>query len=80
MPSKDRKSVYKLQDNVFQKEFLNEDLMCNPFEGIFSKNIMEKFSIGNHDEVLFVTEEERIIGVVHIVDYNSEFLYVGMYY
>jgi hypothetical protein len=79
VPGKDRKSVYRFVEGSFQKAELTEDLICSPTDRLFDQNTLAKFEQGSHDEVLFVMEGERIIGVVHIVDYNKEFINIEFY-
>lgn len=79
IPDKDRSTIYKLTDNNFVKSQLNEDLKCNPYDRIFDLETLNKFEKGNHDEVLFVIDNNKIRGVVHIVDYNNEFIYFEFY-
>lgn len=79
VPGKDRKSVYKLVEGAFQKAELSEDLICSPTDQLFDPKTIAKFEKGSHDEVLFVIESQRIIGVVHIVDYNNEFINIEFY-
>jgi hypothetical protein len=79
IPDKDRSSIYKLVDSNFVKSELIEDLKCNPYDRIFDLETLYKFEKGNHDEVLFVMDNNKIKGVVHIVDYNNEFIYFEFY-
>lgn len=79
IPDKDRSTIYKLVDNKFVKSELTEDLKCNPYDRIFDLETLVKFEKGNHDEVLFVMDNNKIKGVVHIVDYNNEFIYFEFY-
>lgn len=79
IPDKDRNTIYKLIDNKFVKSKLTEDLKCNPYDRIFDIETLNKFEKGNHDEVLFVIDNNKIKGVVHIVDYNNEFIYFEFY-
>ena len=52
---------------------------CNPFDLIFSLETLKKFQKRNTNDVLFVTENHKIKGVVHIVDYNREFVFMELY-
>lgn len=79
IPDKDRTSIYKLVDSNFVKSEFTEDLKCNPYDRIFDLETLNKFEKGNHDEVLFVIDNNKIKGVVHIVDYNNEFIYFEFY-
>lgn len=79
LPSSDRKTCYRLYNDTFLKSDINENLVCNPFDRIFDPKTIEKFEKGNHDEVMFVMENGIIKGVVHIVDYNNEFINVEFF-
>lgn len=79
LPSRNRNSVYKLIDNNFTEIPLSKDLICNPYDRLFDRDTLSKFEINNHDEVLFVTEKNKIKGVVHIVDYNNEMIFFEFY-
>lgn len=79
LPAKNRKEVYKLVGNNFVKTSLEDTLKINPFDLVFDKNTLEKFRQVNHNEIRFIVENDLIKGVVHIVDYNNEFLQVQLY-
>lgn len=79
LPSKDRKSIYKLEDNRFNRQNLSSNLSIRPYELIFSKDTINKFSYHNHNEIHFIVEDDLIKGVVHIIDYNSEYIQVELY-
>ena len=74
LPNQDRKSCYKLTSKGFVGQKLSEDLICYPYDRLFDESTLEKFESGNHDEVMFVVEENKVKGVVHIVDYNTDFI------
>lgn len=79
LPAKNRKEVYLLNDGKFEKTQLNDVLKINPYDRVFDKDTLEKFKQVNHNEIRFIVENELIKGVVHIVDYNNEFLQVQLY-
>lgn len=80
LPGKDRKSCYRLINNEFERlDYVPDDLRCNPYDQIFEDSTIEKFMAGNHDDVMFVMENDLIKGVVHIVDYNNNNLYVELF-
>ena len=68
-----------MADNEFIKKELSDDIVCNPYDRIFDQETLNKFKDNNHDEVMFVTENNKIKGVVHIVDYNNEFIFAEFY-
>lgn len=79
LPSRDRLHIYKLVENDFIKKELTDDVVCNPYDRIFDISTLNKFKDNNHDEVMFVTAKGKIKGVVHIVDYNNEFMFFEFY-
>lgn len=79
LPSKSKKSVYKLQNNQFVRKGIDEVVKVNAFDLIFDQNTIQKFEEPNHNEIRFIVENNEIKGVVHIVDYNSEFISVELY-
>lgn len=79
LPARDRKTVYQLFENGFQICVLDDSFKINPYERVFDVGTIEKFSCSDHNEVRFIMENECIKGVVHIIDYNSEFLQVELY-
>lgn len=79
LPSKDRKNIYKLNENQFTLESLTEDLSINPYDRIFEEKTLLKFNKIDHNEIRFIIENDSIRGVVHIIDYNSEFIQVELY-
>jgi len=79
LPGKDRKSIYRFTDRGFQKDELSERITFNPYDRIFSRKTMNKFKDIDADDVGFIVERDIIKGVVHIVDYNSEFVKLELY-
>ncbi|MET6989135.1 hypothetical protein [Sediminicola arcticus] len=74
LPGKDRASCYRLIDGNFILSELTDNIICQPFDRLFDKYTISKFEKGSHDEVMFVMDEGKIKGVVHIVDYNADFI------
>lgn len=79
LPCADRKTCYKFINNTFVQQDLTDDLICKPYDRLFDEQTLEKFKMGNHDEVLFVMENDLIKGVVHIVDYNNDFINIEFF-
>lgn len=80
IPGKDRKTVYQLRDSSFHcLDEIPEELICSPTDLLFDEDTLSKFREGNHDEVMLVLEKGLVKGVVHIVDYNNDDLYVELY-
>lgn len=79
LPSKSKKSVYKLENNHFVRTGIEDVVKVNAFDLIFDQKTIQKFENPNHNEVRFIVENNEIKGVVHIVDYNSVFISVELY-
>ncbi|MET3113464.1 hypothetical protein AAKU52_001189 [Pedobacter sp. CG_S7] len=79
LPTRDRKGIYKLYNNDFVKDELSADLSVNSFDMLFADQTLEKFEKINSNEIRFILDNGKIRGVVHIIDYNNEFLYVELY-
>lgn len=79
LPGPDRRTCYQLQMGAFIRLPLTEEIMCNPFDRLFDEMTLAKFEKGSHDEVMFVMEDQKIKGVVHIVDYNNDFINFEFY-
>lgn len=79
LPAKNRKNVYKLIDGAFEERKLLNEQKLNPYDRIFENSTLKKFKAQGHDEVYFIVENHLIRGVVHIVDYNNEYLQVELY-
>lgn len=79
LPSKDRRSVFRLSGDHFEKSELGEWLILSPNDLIFSEKTIEKFKEVNHNEIRFVLSDDKIVGVVHLIDYNKEFIYTELY-
>lgn len=79
LPSKDRLSIYKLTDNGFTEVELSNELTIKPNYLLFSDETLKVFEDGDSSEVRFVTLNNRILGVVHIADYNKSFIYFELY-
>ncbi|MDX1699061.1 MAG: hypothetical protein R3250_00515 [Melioribacteraceae bacterium] len=80
VPGEDRKTCYRLENDGFVRYELTEDLKCSPTDRLFDQKTIDKFESGSHDEVLFVMDNDCITGVVHIIDYNNEFINVNFYH
>ena len=68
-----------MEDGAFEPAKLADDLICNPYDRLFEDETISKFENGRHDEVMFVVENDKIKSVVHIVDYNTEFINYEFY-
>lgn len=79
LPSKNRKQLYKLVEDRFILHELSSELCIKPYERIFEQDTLNKFKALNHNEIHFIVEDDLIKGVVHIIDYNSEFIQVELY-
>jgi len=79
LPAADRKSVYKLNHSGFTPISLSQDYCLAPDELLFDLNTVKKFEKIDENEIKFLVDKGSIIGVVHIVDYNNEFVAVEIY-
>ncbi len=79
LPAKNRKVVFRLVNGSFQRSELTAEITCNPYDRLFERSTISKFESGDHDEVLFAVENGTIKGVVHIVDFNKEFIFIEFY-
>ena len=79
LPSKDRKTVYKLIDNHFVEKQLEEVFTVNASDFLFDESTISKFENPNPNEIHFIVERDRIKGMVHIVDYNNIYINVELF-
>lgn len=81
LPDKDRKTCWQLKgDSFIHLKKIPSKLICAPTYLIFDEHTIDKFEKGgNHDEVMFVVEKNLIKGMVHIIDYNNDDLFVELY-
>ncbi|MGV8964057.1 MAG: hypothetical protein ACOH2V_11850 [Candidatus Saccharimonadaceae bacterium] len=79
LPNRSRKSAYKLVNNQFVETKIEEHLKVNPYDRLFDQETINKFVKVNPNELRFIMERDEIIGVVHIVDYNNDFIDVELF-
>lgn len=81
LPSKNKQEVYKFTGKDFEKQNLKEEFKVFPNDLLFSEKTLEKFKKVNHNEIRFIVDKSnnKIEGVVHIIDYNNEHLLVEFY-
>lgn len=79
LPGENRTSIYKITNLGFEECSLEDHLICNPYDRIFEEKTLNKFKNGCSDEVMFVCEDGLIKGVVHVIDYNADFINVEFY-
>lgn len=79
LPARNRETIYKLNEESFIETTLKEEFIVNPYDRIFDLETLQKFEKVDHNEIRFIVENGKIKGVVHIVDYNNEFLTVELY-
>ena len=79
LPSKDKKSVYKLVGNHFVEKKLEDVYTVNASDFIFDESTISKFEEPNPNEIHFIVERNRIKGMVHIVDYNNIYINVELF-
>lgn len=78
LPSKQKDSIFEYSGDGFILKKLGEIQTILPSDLIFNLSTLEKFN-NDTDNVLFVVENNEIIGVVHITDYQNEFVYFELY-
>ena len=71
MPSITGTDYFELIDNKFHKTPINSKHQVLASSKIFTNDIIKQFAQNNHN-VLFVYEENALVGVVHIADYNRD--------
>lgn len=94
LPSRCEKFVYKLENDHFKKvaiEMIDDNLKVNPSDLIFNSETIAKFGKQFQNEVRFLIDKEevkdkrgirvidKIIGVIHIVDYNNDFISIELF-
>ena len=79
LPAKSRKAAYKLVNNQFVETKIEEHLKVNPYDRLFAQETIDKFEKVNSNEIRFIMEHDEIRGVVHIIDYNNDFLDVELF-
>ena len=79
LPAKSRKSAYKLVNNQFVETKIEEHLKVNPYDKLFAQETINKFEKVNSNEIRFIMEHDEIKGVVHIIDYNNDFIDVELF-
>ena len=79
LPSKDKRSVYKLVNNQFEEKRLEGVYTVNASDFIFDHSTIRKFEEPNPNEIHFIVERGHIKGMVHIVDYNNIYINVELF-
>ena len=79
LPAKSRKSAYKLVNNQFVEAKIENHLKVNPYDQLFAQETINKFEKVNSNEIRFIMEHDQIKGVVHIIDYNNDFIDVELF-
>ena len=79
LPAKSRETVFKFANNQFVETKIEEDLKVNPYDRLFADETIEKFEKVNPNEIRFIMEHGQIRGVVHIIDYNNNFIDVELF-
>lgn len=80
IPNKTRDGILQLKGTEFVKAELSGNMICGADDLLFEQSTLEKFKNGHsHDEVLFVMGNGFIEGVVHIADYNKDFVAIEIF-
>lgn len=78
LPDKNQKAVFELMGDEFVRRNLNPEYCISPDKKLLDEETLKKFE-NNPEEIRFVIENDKIIGVVHIVDYNNEFIQIEIF-
>lgn len=78
LPTLDRQRVQKYEDGEFKprEARLVRNQSVEPDKYIFSRDLYNFFQA---HEVLFISKDSNIVGVIHFSDYNSEKVYSYLY-
>jgi hypothetical protein len=79
VPGEDRESIFKIEGDQLKLIELNENMICRPNDLIFHRDAIIRFKNSGTDGLLFVMDQDKIVGVVHFIDYNTEFVYVELF-
>lgn len=71
-----RDTCYKFENGQFKREPIHEDQFVQAHTHIFQPGLAARFNTYN---ILFVREEEELVGVVHFCDYNHPRVYEACY-
>lgn len=77
LPSLDLKRVYFVIDGKFTNIEIKESLKISPGLYAFDKDLLEKFE--NDDHILFVFDQNLLVGIIHFSDYNRVEIYTYLY-
>ncbi len=71
MPAIDGTHYYEQETGIFTQKSITIDHSISVSSSIFRQEIIPQFEVNRHN-VLFVFEEDVMMGVVHICDYNRD--------
>lgn len=77
LPDFEGKFFYFLNAGRFEKRIIEESYKVYPSIYIFERKLLEKFL--NEFGLLFVFEENRLVGIIHYSDYNKVEVYTYLY-
>jgi hypothetical protein len=77
LPSFDFKKVYFLHDEAFESEEIANSLKTTPDLYVFDEDLLKQFQKGKH--ILFVFDQNLIVGIIHFSDYNRVEVYTYLY-
>ena len=78
LPSLDLKKVYFLSHEAFENKEIEKSLkVTTPHLYIFDEGLLKQFQEGEH--ILFIFNQNLIVGVIHFSDYNRVEVYTYLY-
>ena len=77
LPGLDLKNIYFLHNKVFEKQEIEKSLKVSPRLYCFNKALLKQFQKGEH--ILFVFDQDLIVGIIHFSDYNRAKVYTYLY-
>ncbi|NCO28825.1 MAG: hypothetical protein COS15_05595 [Caldiserica bacterium CG02_land_8_20_14_3_00_36_38] len=77
LPSFDFKKVYFLHNEAFENKEIEKSLKITPDLYVFDEDLLKQFQKGKH--ILFVFDQNLIVGIIHFSDYNRVEVYTYLY-
>jgi len=77
LPSLDLKKVYFLHYEAFKNKEIEGSLIISPDLNVFDESLLKLFQEGEH--ILFIFDQNLIVGIIHISDYNRVEVYKYLY-
>lgn len=77
LPSLDLKKVYFLHHEELKNKEIEGNLIISPDLNVFNESLLKLFQEGEH--ILFIFDQNLIVGIIHISDYNHVEVYTYLY-